>query len=236
MSVKCVAWVFHESMSTGNDRLVLLAIADEADDFGRNAFPGHELIGHKARLPRRTVQRAIARLEGGGELLVKRPDRPGRGRHNRYVVTMGRDPIALAGEAGWPAPALNPEVLEEWRQSVAYPDSGENPVENAEKGAQRRHGEPQKASPGGARPPYPLTQSAERLESGRQQPRRRGLDPVAGEVEAVAATARLRLENLRRTNPCPTCNGDRLVEGDDSTFDACAPCGGTGVDPRLLAA
>lgn len=111
MSVRAVAWVLHESPATGNDRLVLIAIADEADDAGRNAFPGIDLIAHKARVDKRTTMRALGRLEATGELLIRRPDHPGRGRFNRYVVVMGRDPDALAGELGWPPPPLDPATV-----------------------------------------------------------------------------------------------------------------------------
>lgn len=91
MSRACEQYVWHESETTGNDRLVLLAIADEADDDGHNAYPSMERIAHKARLNKHTVMRAVARLEEAGELVVTRPERYGRGRFNRYVVVMGRD-------------------------------------------------------------------------------------------------------------------------------------------------
>lgn len=89
MSIRCQNWVFEHSESRGNDRLVLLVIADEADDDGSNAYPGIERIALKARLPVRTVMRCVERLETEGALLVQRPEKPGRGRFNRYVVVMG---------------------------------------------------------------------------------------------------------------------------------------------------
>lgn len=118
MSIKAVSWVLHESMSTGNDRLVLIAIADEADDGGGNAFPSMRLIAEKARIDRSTACRAVNRLEHGGELLVRRPATKGRGRFNRYVLVMGRNPEVLAGQIGWPSPDLeNPP--EEWWQNAS---------------------------------------------------------------------------------------------------------------------
>jgi hypothetical protein len=90
MSIRVLTWVMHESPSTGNDRLVLLAIADEANDTGGNAFPGIDRIAHKARVSRSTALRCIERLEAAGELAVTRPEQYGRGRVNRYVVLMGR--------------------------------------------------------------------------------------------------------------------------------------------------
>lgn len=92
MSTKVVAWVFYHSEASGNDRLVLLAIADEANDDGSNAFPSTTTIGRKARVNERTARRCIERLEAGGELFVLRPVVRGRGHYNRYVVLMGRPP------------------------------------------------------------------------------------------------------------------------------------------------
>lgn len=88
MSIRCQNWVYEYSEATGNDRLVLLAIADEADDDGTNAFPGIKRIAHKARVPERTVMRSLERLEASGYLVVHRPEQRGRGRFNSYVVAM----------------------------------------------------------------------------------------------------------------------------------------------------
>jgi hypothetical protein len=81
--------VFELSGSSGNDRVILLAIADEADDDGRNAFPSIRRLAMKANCHTDTVVEAIKRLEGLGELEVVRPERQGRGRFNRYKVLLG---------------------------------------------------------------------------------------------------------------------------------------------------
>jgi hypothetical protein len=83
--------VFDYSEATGNDRLVLLAIADEADDDGTNAYPGVATLARKVRLPERTVMRCLDRLENSGELSVVRPEKPGRGKFNRYRVCLKKD-------------------------------------------------------------------------------------------------------------------------------------------------
>ena len=70
-----MTWVFMHSPATGNDRLVLLAIADEADDEGLNARPGVRRIADKSRADVSTAIRCTARLEAGGELLVLSPSR-----------------------------------------------------------------------------------------------------------------------------------------------------------------
>lgn len=108
-----MTWVFMHSPATGNDRLVLLTIADEADDQGLNARPSVRRIARKSRASVATAIRCTATLEAGGELLVLRPEIRGRGRYNRYAVVMGREPLELAGALGWPAPQLS-GAPEEW--------------------------------------------------------------------------------------------------------------------------
>lgn len=81
-----MARVFAESEASGSDRLVLLAIADEADDDGTSAYPSQDRIAAKARMSKATTQRAIGRLEEAGEIVVIRPERKGRGHFNRYEL------------------------------------------------------------------------------------------------------------------------------------------------------
>lgn len=92
MSIRVQNWVWEHSETTGNDRLVLLAIADEADDDGTNAYPSIERLASKVRVNRATILRSITRLEDLGELAVTRPEKYGRGRFNVYAVRMGRPP------------------------------------------------------------------------------------------------------------------------------------------------
>lgn len=88
MSIRCQNWVYEYSEATGNERLVLLAIADEAEDDGTNAHPGIDRISHKARVPKRTTMACLARLEEAGYIIVERPKRRGRGHYNTYRVVM----------------------------------------------------------------------------------------------------------------------------------------------------
>lgn len=91
MSTRVTTWVFDHSPATGNDRLVLFAIADEADDDGTNAYPSVDRIARKARVPKRTTLRCLQRLEEAGQLIVNRPATKGRGHFNTYVVVMRND-------------------------------------------------------------------------------------------------------------------------------------------------
>lgn len=108
-----MSWVFHHSEARGTDRLVLLAIADSANDHGREAWPSLATIARKAGIDRRTVSRCLLRLEEAGELRRVRHGGLSRqgGTSNSYEVVMsekqGRG--APSGEVP-PLGASRPEV------------------------------------------------------------------------------------------------------------------------------
>lgn len=82
-----MSWVWEHSQATGNDRLVLLAIADTAHDDGTSAFPKSATIQRKCGgISERTVSRCVARLVELNELFV---EAYGKGREpSRYRVLM----------------------------------------------------------------------------------------------------------------------------------------------------
>ncbi len=94
MSVAATSWVWRQGPEiAGNDRLVLLAIADAADADGANAWPSIDTLAEMAGISTRTVRRCIQHLvdlevlgyeknAGGPE--GSRGDR----RPNRYTVQM----------------------------------------------------------------------------------------------------------------------------------------------------
>lgn len=86
MSVKVMTWVWEHSPVGGTERLVLLALADSADDTGANAWPSVATLARKTRVDERTVQRIIRRLEEAGHLVVEATS--GGRRSNRYTVVM----------------------------------------------------------------------------------------------------------------------------------------------------
>ena len=90
MSQGSSSYVWENSKASGNDLLVLLAIADEANDEGKNAFPSVRRIARKARCHTETVSECTKRLEALGELVVERPEKQGRGRYNRYTLIMAK--------------------------------------------------------------------------------------------------------------------------------------------------
>lgn len=67
MSARATTWVWQHSQARGIDRLVMLAIADESSDNGRFSS-SVATVARKAGIDVRTVQRALQRLQGMGEL------------------------------------------------------------------------------------------------------------------------------------------------------------------------
>lgn len=86
MSVRVVSWVWEHSTRGGIDRLVLLAIADTADDTGTNVSDSIAALARKVGVDQRTVQRAVRRLKASGELRVV--ESAGGQASNQYVVVM----------------------------------------------------------------------------------------------------------------------------------------------------
>jgi hypothetical protein len=99
MSIHCANRVWTYSDQEGSALLLLLALADYADENGF-AFPGQGLLATKARLCVRQTRRLLAGLQAAGELLIL--DRPGRS--NLYVVLAGASRQALAAAVS-PPPA-----------------------------------------------------------------------------------------------------------------------------------
>ena len=89
MSIEAMSWVWENSMSTGNDRLVLLALADNADETW-TCWPSIAYIKRKTKIgDERTVQRTLRRLEEAGRIRVvvgAGPQKSVMHRTNRYWV------------------------------------------------------------------------------------------------------------------------------------------------------
>jgi hypothetical protein len=89
-----MAWVFAESPTTGTDRLVLLSIANHANETGY-AWPSVATIAREANASERAVQRSLANLKDAGYITVLRnaaPDEriPKDRRPNLYRVLKQR--------------------------------------------------------------------------------------------------------------------------------------------------
>lgn len=83
MSIKVTNWVWARSESRNGARLVMLALADRADDDGK-AWPSIEDLCERTLLSPRAVQKGIAKLVEIGELKVESGG--GRRVRNRYTI------------------------------------------------------------------------------------------------------------------------------------------------------
>lgn len=122
MSVQVMGWVWANSAATGIDKLVLLAVADSANDDGGNAWPSIALLSRKAGVNERTVQRAIRRLVESGALRVK----ANAGRHGVNVYRVVMKPPAQSHPDNL-SPRRSATVTKPPRQNAAPAESPNTP-------------------------------------------------------------------------------------------------------------
>jgi hypothetical protein len=96
MSVAATTWVWNSSKSEGADRLVLLALADFADESGR-CFGSWGTMQRKTRLSKSTIARSLKRLEESGELKLMEASRIVNGRNFASVWQL---PVQASDEQG----------------------------------------------------------------------------------------------------------------------------------------
>jgi hypothetical protein len=108
MSVRVMTWVWEHSPVGGSDLLMMLAIADCANDDGANAWPSVATLARKCRIDERTVQRVIRRLVTGGHLMVAKQG-GGRGTNvYRVVIDELSTPPAICHPGSLPPVASAP--------------------------------------------------------------------------------------------------------------------------------
>lgn len=90
MSVRTMARVWELSQHRGNDLLMLLAIADFADDEG-NAYPSVQTLAQKCRMKARNTTAILTAIRKSGELEV-RPNEGPKGT-NRYRIVLPSRPL-----------------------------------------------------------------------------------------------------------------------------------------------
>ncbi len=85
--MKVLTWVWHDcDVTSHTELLVMLALADEADDDGGSCFPSIRRLAAKARLSVGGVHKVLDRIEADERIVIDRPDKPAPGRHNRYQI------------------------------------------------------------------------------------------------------------------------------------------------------
>lgn len=100
MSVHWLNYVFTRSQATGAERLVLLVLADHADEHG-TSYPGIARIAAHARLTKQHVKKTVRKLEQDGRikrLINAAPDEriPANRRPNLYQIL--KEPLGGASD------------------------------------------------------------------------------------------------------------------------------------------
>ena len=85
MTVHVTSWVLRNSRATLGSRLVLLVLADYADEDGGSCWPSVKTIARETLLSERQVQYCLRSLEKMGEISI---EKGGGRRSNRYRVLM----------------------------------------------------------------------------------------------------------------------------------------------------
>ena len=100
MSLRMLTWAWDQApVDSPSDLLVLLALADEANELGGDCWPSLRRVAKRSRLSVGAVHKAIARLEDAGLIEVQRPATPAPGKVNRYqIVTDSGRHRSLQGE------------------------------------------------------------------------------------------------------------------------------------------
>lgn len=157
MSLKASSRVWEECPVAGTDLLLMLAIADFADDSGTNAFPSKQTLARKTRLDCSTVRRRIRALERSGHLTASRCAAPG-GRTNMYTIHFSGamqdalNPDEQAGNTAGPSPEPVGNCVDRSQTEGANRPGADRP-----QGVGAAQGEAQLCLPGGsaAAPPEP---------------------------------------------------------------------------------
>lgn len=132
MSVHVTSWVLRNSRATLGTRLVILALADYADDNGGSCWPSVRTICRDTLLSERQVQYALRSLEQMGEITVEQ--KGGGRRSTMYRIVMPGVQNLHPSENGRGAMDCTPEV-----QPVA-PDPSVEPPEEQDLAAAPRDG------------------------------------------------------------------------------------------------
>jgi hypothetical protein len=86
MSIRVMSWVWENGPTDQGELLVMLALADFANDAGK-CWPSMQSIARKARLTERGAQKIVRRLQSAGMLSIVTGG--GRGGCNTYIVNTG---------------------------------------------------------------------------------------------------------------------------------------------------
>jgi DNA-binding transcriptional ArsR family regulator len=143
VSIRVTVDVWEHSRAAGNELLVLLRLADAANEESREAWPSVGNIAARTKLSERTVQRALRSLAEAGEIeVVEEGGRSSRGyratvyrvlcQQGRQVVTdvAGATPEAGRGDSAGTAGVtpVSPQPSKEPSGSVLFSPPAREPV------------------------------------------------------------------------------------------------------------
>lgn len=95
MSIKAMNWAWEQRLPP-NSKLILMALADAADEVGQ-CWPRVRLIAEKCCTSERTVQRVLKELEAAGFLHIERNYRKdGSQSSNVYSLSLASPPDKLS--------------------------------------------------------------------------------------------------------------------------------------------
>ena len=90
-------WVLrHATEMTPARKMVLIALADEANDDGVSCHPSVRRVAAMANIGVGTARAHLLALETEGWIIIDRPEKSGRGHYNRYGILMDNDPVDIA--------------------------------------------------------------------------------------------------------------------------------------------
>ena len=84
MSIKLMSCIWENFPRGGGEKLVLLALADWADDFGYRIYPSIAAVAKKTNLSERQVQRILNKFVDDGILEIVANENGGRNRTRHY--------------------------------------------------------------------------------------------------------------------------------------------------------
>ena len=102
MSIEIMSAVWRQSQQKGSALLLLLSLADYANEHGVS-YPSVETLAKKVRMSPRNVQILLRKLEADGELIIEAGTGPGGANRYRLNLPQGGDKAVPRG-----GPELSP--------------------------------------------------------------------------------------------------------------------------------
>jgi hypothetical protein len=108
MSGKLMGQIYSRDLPP-NERELLLAMADHANDAGGNCFPGNERLAWKLGCSVRKIQQGLRKLEERGAISIISNAKGGRGKRLEYQINLSVLPVKPELSKGAKSSTLNDE-------------------------------------------------------------------------------------------------------------------------------